>query len=412
MGASEGTRDPLEETEKRSTTNGATPRGGSSPAAHTCARAQGGEGPVIVAGSADVLFLVLSFRSVTRPSGVMRPYLLALLSAALFGWATPASKVLLDRVDPLQLAGWLYLGAALGVTPAIVRGGGLTSARRIGRDNLRRLVGSILLGGVVGPIVLLLGLRLASAASVSLWLNLELVATVVLGHLFFRDRIGGRGWVAAGGVLSACATLSMAEGPAGGVAVLFVAGACLCWGLDNHLTALIDGLTPQQSVFWKGLAAGTFNLAAAALSGSSLPDGRNVATGLLVGAVSYGLSITLYIASSQQLGAARAQMVFATAPFFGAGASALLLGEPLGVPHAVAAALLVLSLPLLVWDRHEHTHAHEAMEHEHLHRHDDGHHDHAHPGLPTRVVHSHRHVHAPIAHSHPHLPDLHHRHGH
>jgi hypothetical protein len=45
------------------------------------------------------------------------PILLALISAALFGSATPASKILLDSFAPIQLAGLLYLGAAIGVSP-------------------------------------------------------------------------------------------------------------------------------------------------------------------------------------------------------------------------------------------------------------------------------------------------------
>ena len=46
--------------------------------------------------------------------------------------------------------------------------------------------------------------------------------------------------------------------------------ACCCWGLDNHLTALIDGLTPSQSTFWKGLVAGSVNTAL----GLALATGR------------------------------------------------------------------------------------------------------------------------------------------
>jgi hypothetical protein len=49
---------------------------------------------------------------------------LALASAALFGAATPASKALLADLSPFQLAGLLYLGAALGVAPVAWRRGG------------------------------------------------------------------------------------------------------------------------------------------------------------------------------------------------------------------------------------------------------------------------------------------------
>jgi hypothetical protein len=182
--------------------------------------------------------------------------------------------------------------------------------------------------------------------------------------------------------------------------------------VDNHLTALIDGITPSQSTFWKGLVAGVTNLAigvSLAPFGSSL---THVLAALFVGGWAYGASIALYISSAQVIGATRAQIAFASAPFFGVVLSVLLLGESLGLAHLGSAVLFVLGIVLLTLERHEHAHEHPAMEHEHEHRHDDGHHDHEHPELPESVRHSHRHQHKAGVHSHPHWPDLHHRHPH
>jgi hypothetical protein len=116
------------------------------------------------------------------------------------------------------------------------------------------------LGGVVGPVLLLFGLKLASSASVSLWLNLELIATVLFGYLVFRDKLSTQAWVATVGTLAAATLLSISEGYAGVQAGLLVTLACFCWGLDNHFTALITGITPAQTTFWKGLVAGIINL--------------------------------------------------------------------------------------------------------------------------------------------------------
>src|SRR3990172_1373098 len=106
---------------------------------------------------------------------------LALGSAFLFGAATPASKPLVEVFSPLQLVGLLYLGAALGVLPTVATSGGGRLPWRAGRATALRLSGAIASGGILAPVLLLVGLRLASAASVSLWLNLELVVTAVLG---------------------------------------------------------------------------------------------------------------------------------------------------------------------------------------------------------------------------------------
>jgi drug/metabolite transporter (DMT)-like permease len=265
---------------------------------------------------------------------------------------------------------------------------------------------------VLGPVALLLGLRFASAASASLWLNLEAAATAALGSLFFRDHLPSRGWLAVAGVFGAGAVLSTGAGSGGVAAAVLIALACVFWGLDNHLTALIDGITPVQTTFWKGITAGAFNLALAGLLGAGLPSAGTVLAAVGVGAVSYGVSIALYISAAQHLGATRAQMFFASAPFLGAGVSWLVLGEPIGMSHVLGGGLLAGSLALLFSERHSHGHAHEALEHEHSHRHDDGHHNHLHPGRPASHRHTHAHGHEPMTHSHPHWPDLHHRHGH
>ena len=340
-----------------------------------------------------------------------RPLALAVLAAALFGAGVPASKSLLAGLTPFQLAGLLYLGAALGVAPAAVRSGGLRlpSARDRGR---LRLAGAVAAGGVCGPLLLLFGLRLAGAASVSLWLSFEIAATALVGVLFFRDRIGVRGAAGVLCALAGAALLGAREGASGIAAGGLVLAACACWGLDNQLTALIDSIRPSQIAFWKGLVAGAANLAIGLASAPLAVSAAQIAAAIGVGTLAYGASIALLISASQSLGATRAQSVFASAPFFGAGFAMLFLGEPLGAAHLAAALSFAAGAALLSLDQHAHSHAHPAHEHEHAHRHDDGHHDHPHPDLPRSLWHTHRHRHEPKLHRHPHWPDLHHRHEH
>src|SRR5512145_3232034 len=115
------------------------------------------------------------------------PVLLAGVSAALFGLAAPLGKILLRDSNPFLLAGFLYLGASAGLLPVVTARRELGFLLRLNRANRLRLAGAVILGGMAGPVLLLSGLRLASASSVSLWLNFELVATAVLGFIFFRD---------------------------------------------------------------------------------------------------------------------------------------------------------------------------------------------------------------------------------
>lgn len=343
----------------------------------------------------------------------MSPLVFALVAALLFGAATPASKILLQDLTPLQLAGLLYLGAALGTAPLVLRERSVRKrASRIDARSRRMLWAAVALGGVVGPVLLLCALRLTESGSVALLLNLELLATAVLGVAMFREHIGRSGWIGIGVGFASGALVSVNGGLPGIQAGLLAAGACVAWGMDNHLTALIDGITPAETTMWKGLVAGSANLALGLAATPLGAERSTIVYALGLGVASYGASIVLYVLSAQRLGATRAQAAFATAPFLGAGLSFALLDESLTWMHVAAGVGLIAGVVLLFLDRHEHEHTHAACEHIHSHAHDDEHHDHVHPGLPPSTRHTHVHAHMGQTHSHRHLPDLHHRHSH
>src|SRR5262249_47729103 len=117
---------------------------------------------------------------------------LALLSAALFGVSTPAAKALLGAMDPLVLAGLLYCGAGLGVAALrrlrfFVAMRETTSQPSLVATEVPWLAGAIALGGVVGPILLMVGLSRTNAAATSLLLTLEGVATALIAWFVFYE---------------------------------------------------------------------------------------------------------------------------------------------------------------------------------------------------------------------------------
>ena len=317
-------------------------------------------------------------------------------------------------MGPLFLAALLYLGAAFAVFPATLTGGSIEVA--LSKRNLGLLAGAILFGGVAGPVLLLAGLQRAPAGSVSLWLNLETVATALLAWSFFKEDMGRRTWVAVVLVTAGGVVLALPVEAASLEAGALVAAACLCWGLDNNFTALIDGLTPEQSTFGKGVVAGLFNLTLAfaladhPLGSSSSPDA--IFAALALGGLCYGVSISLYIRGAQQLGAARSQLLFSAAPFFGLVVAWSLLREPILWSQGVAGLLMAGGLFFMLRADHRHTHSHVPVTHTHSHTHDDGHHHHSHDTPLSSDRHSHEHSHTAMVHDHEHRPDLHHRHDH
>jgi len=181
----------------------------------------------------------------------------ALTAAALFGASTPLSKLLLGSVDPWLLAGLLYLGSGCGLTLWLLVGSRFTE-KDSKEASLRRavfpwLAGAVFFGGVVGPLLLMLGLATTPAASASLLLNLEGVLTALLAWFVFKENFDrrialGMACITAGGVLHIWTGDTTTGVPWG---ALGIAGACLAWGIaveGLHGANLTQAVTLFNSV--------------------------------------------------------------------------------------------------------------------------------------------------------------------
>lgn len=343
-------------------------------------------------------------RSLTESSGVV----VALLSALLFGITTPLAKLLVEDLDPVLLAGLLYLGSGLGLAALRAAQDGGWSPTYLSRADSCWLAGATVSGGVVAPVLMLLGLAHTDASSASLLLNLEVVFTALIAWIGFREPIGTRitlGLLAIflGGVLLVWPTRPLPWESL--LSLGAIALACACWALDNNLTRKISAGDARAIAMVKGLAAGLTNTLIALLVGSTLPTELQALGAVTLGFLGYGLSLMLFILALRQLGAARTSAYFATAPFVGAAVAVLLYGE-FGDGHFwLGGACMGLGVWLQVTERHDHLHRHEEQTHAHAHVHDE-HHQHEH-GAEWEGEESHTHEH-----SHPHYPDIHHRHEH
>src|SRR5436190_313289 len=249
---------------------------------------------------------------------------LAMGSAALFGASTPFAKLLLGHgVSPWLLAGLLYMGSGLGLS--VVHFGrqrlGIAPAEApLRRADLPWLALVILSGGVIGPVLLMIGLSTTTASTSALLLNLEGLATMAIAWLVFKENVDRRLLLGAAAILGGAVVLSWKGGPTGfGPGSLAIAAACLAWGIDNNLTRKLSAADPVQSAMLKGLAAGVMNLALALATGAHLPPlGPLVGAGV-VGFLGYGVSLVMFVLALRHLGAARTGAYFSMAPFLGAG---------------------------------------------------------------------------------------------
>ncbi len=345
--------------------------------------------------------------------------ILAFISAALFGISTPAAKALLGSIDPAVLAGLLYCGAGIGI--AVVRriarpliAPDATIEAPLGSADVPWLAGAIAAGGIVGPLLLMVGLARTDAAAASLLLTLEGVATALLAWFVFHENFDRRIALGMACLVAGAIVLSWTGQPtmSGLFGPLAIAGACAAWGLDNNLTRKVSLADPLQIVELKGLIAGPVNLVLGLWIGGGLPALSPLLIAGVVGFLGYGVSLALFVLALRHLGTARTGAYFSTAPFLGAVAAIFFLQEPITTQLVVAGILMGFGVWLHLTEDHEHDHEHEPMEHGHLHVH-DAHHQHVHgPDDPPGEPHMHVHRHERLKHRHPHVPDMHHTHRH
>jgi drug/metabolite transporter (DMT)-like permease len=288
-----------------------------------------------------------------------------------------------------------------------------SAAVKLPRSEILWFSGAIVAGGIVGPVLLMLGLSGMPASGASLLLNAESVFTALLAWFAFKENFDRRIAWGMGAIVAGALVLSWpGEARFAGLwPALAVLGACFAWGIDNNLTQKVSLTDASWIASIKGLVAGTVNLVLAFALGAAWPPLPDLAGAMIIGFLAYGVSLVLFVVGLRHLGTARTGAYFSVAPFFGA-VLAIAMGETLTVPLLIAAALMLLGVWLHLSERHQHEHMHEVLEHAHEHTH-DAHHQHAHdvPVAPgTRHIHAHRHE--KLTHSHLHFPDAHHRHPH
>ncbi len=333
-------------------------------------------------------------------------------SAILFGASTPLAKVLVGIIDPWLLAGPLYLGSGLGLSA--YRFIAPCDSAPLSKPEWLWLGGAILSGGVMGPVLLMIGLTTTPSGTASLLLNAEGVLTALLAWFVFKENFDRRIALGMVAIIGGAIILSWNDKAdiTGFLGPLCIIGACLCWAVDNNLTRKVSLSDPVQIASLKGLVAGSVNtVLALGFTHAQWPDVASIGAAALLGLFGYGISLVLFVIGLRHLGTARAGAYFSAAPFVGALIAILFLGEAVTERFVFAAILMAIGVCIHLIEDHEHDHKHDDIEHDHSHSHDDSHHAHAHE-TPVKGEHSHSHRHQPIRHSHPHYPDSHHRHTH
>ena len=275
------------------------------------------------------------------------------LSAAVFyALSTPFSKLLLSESSPTMMASFLYLGAGIGV--------GIMYSfhykkedrkERLNKSDLPYTLGMIALD-IAAPIFLMLGIKNGTASNASLLGNFEIVATTMIALLFFGEKVSGKLWTAIGLITLSSIILSFesVEWFRFSRGSLLVVLATCCWGLENNCTRSISNKSSYEIVTIKGVFSGLGSLIIGLAIGERLPRIEFVLATLLLGFLSYGLSIFMYVRAQRYLGAAKTSAYYAVAPFIGSFLAFVFVGEKLSINYLIALPVMVAGTALVLYD--------------------------------------------------------------
>lgn len=270
---------------------------------------------------------------------------LAITAAALYAISSPFSKLMLSFMPSTLMAGFLYLGAGLGMTlmGSFRKVSGTSKAEsRLTRQDLPFTIAMIVLD-IAAPVCLLFGLTMTTAANASLLNNFEIVATAIIALVIFKEAISTRLWFGILFVTASCMLLSFEDVSSlqFNSGSLFVLLACICWGIENNCTRRLSSRDPLQIVMIKGLFSGSGSVVTGLICGEQIHYLWTIPVILLLGFVAYGLSIYFYVYAQRILGAARTSAYYAVAPFIGVSLSLIIFRE---IPGLLFVAALILMI--------------------------------------------------------------------
>ncbi len=276
----------------------------------------------------------------------VKGYCFAMIAAGLYGASIPAAKYLLNDLNPWLLAGLLYLGSAFGLTFILFLRKFILNTKIILHFTpgaWKWMIISVILGGVIAPVLAFSGLNKISATTASLLLNFESVFTIILAWIIFNENTDKRAMF--GIFLIILGSLQLAWVNEFGfdplLGLTLITGAAFCWALENNLIKKIATEDPVVLALIKSFVAAITNIGLGIMVGGTFLFEARIFIGAgLVGIFCYGISMLLFILALRYIGAAQTGAYSSLTPFIGASLSVLFLGETISIQLVIAGLLM------------------------------------------------------------------------
>jgi drug/metabolite transporter (DMT)-like permease len=292
----------------------------------------------------------------------IKPLLLSLLAAMCWGINVPLTKLILDKsaVAPTMMTALFCFGAIIGLLIfKLLFWNKYTDKKQeplFERSNLIWLAATLVIGGVLAPLLLNLNIKNTAGSTASFFMNAESAATALVAYLFFGKKLGKLLWFAVAAITLADIVLVYNGGQAYRLtfAAVCVLGAFVLWGFDNNFVEKIAKKDPISILFAKNTIGGAVLFVTSFIFlHNKIPDISTAAAICLTGAVSYGFGIALLYLSIRLIGAARSAAVFGTAPFVGTFLSVIIFGEKVNFSFFAALLLMLAGFFLLMTEAYK-----------------------------------------------------------
>lgn len=277
-------------------------------------------------------------------------YVFAFISAALFGSISTLAKPSVESTDPLLLAAIVSAIASIVFTPLTIR-----RKSPISKIDMKLIIPITVLGAIIAPSLYFVGLKTAAASDAAILSNSEIVFTVLIAIIAFKERLRPLGYASMAIVMIGVVLITTkfditnlaidATNPG----TILIVLTMLCWAVDNNLSRIatrtvdVSRLVHLKSVI--GAAAITGIVLALGIP-LEVPQERLFHI-ILLGVVGFAAPMLLFYLALKSIGTVRTILVFSTSSIFGVIYAAAFLGEHLGTHQIMALCLMLAGLFLL-----------------------------------------------------------------
>ena len=291
------------------------------------------------------------YRNLIIGNSVNIGYISAVLAAVLFGSISTIAKPALLNVNALLLSSTVYLLAGLTATPLKKK----ARISEIKRKEWLLILAMSISGAVIAPLLYFTGLTQSKASDTSVLSNAEIVFTVLLAILLFREKLKPIGYLAIAlvlvGVIIITTNLEFStfifdiksEGN------FLILTAMAFWGLDNNVSKIASQrIDAARLVQLKSAIGGSCLLVIVLLVrvpiNITVSEVPNI---ILLGVAGFGGSLYFFMNSLKRIGTVRTILIYSTSAIFGLFFASLFLHESIGVYQIIAIIMMLSGIFLI-----------------------------------------------------------------